>query len=224
MPRIARIVIPGIPHHITQRGNNGQDVFFADEDRAAYVGTLQTQSARFGFAVEGFCLMTNHIHIVGTPQKEDSLALAIGRTDFIYTQYINDLHDRSGHLWQNRFYSCPMDDHHFFAALRYIETNPLRAGLSRSPWRYHWSSAGAHCGVSKVPDILDLARWRKGFSEEEWKEFVIEGTDEEEKLLRRFTRTGRPLGSDAFVARIEAALGCRLRALPVGRPRKKTKK
>ncbi len=108
MPRVARIVIPGCPHHITQRGNNRQDVFFVDEDRDAYLRMLGEQAERFGVRVEAYCLMSNHVHLVATPRHADSLAKAIGRTHWLYTQYVNRLHGRSGHLWQNRFFSCAL--------------------------------------------------------------------------------------------------------------------
>ncbi len=100
MPRVARVVVPGVPHHLTQRGNNRQDVFFTDEDRRFYLETLKQHSERFGVEVCGYCLMTNHVHLVVTPAAEDSLAKAIGRTHFQYSQYINRFHGRSGHLWQ----------------------------------------------------------------------------------------------------------------------------
>lgn len=107
MPRVARIVLPGQPHHITQCGNNRQDVFFVDDDRQVYLDFLQAHCELYGFTVLGYCLMSNHIHLVGTPTREDSLAKAIGRTHFRYSQYINRMHRRSGHLWQNRFFSLP---------------------------------------------------------------------------------------------------------------------
>ena len=106
MPRVARIVIPGWPHHVVQRGNNRQDVFFVDDDCRAYLRFLCDQSARFGIHILGYCLMSNHVHIIAVPDGEDSLAKAIGRTHFLYAQYVNRVHGRSGHLWQNRFYSC----------------------------------------------------------------------------------------------------------------------
>ena len=109
MPRIARIVISDVQYHITQRGNNHQDIFFVDDDRQVYLEFLKKQADRFGLEVQGYCLMTNHIHLIATPHNEDSLAKAIGITHLLYTQYINRMHRRSGHLWQNRFYSCPLD-------------------------------------------------------------------------------------------------------------------
>ena len=132
MPRVARIVIADVAHHITQRGNNRQDVFFVDEDRQVYLDLLQVQCQRYGFTATGYCLMTNHVHLIGTPAREASLAKAIGRTHFLYIQYINRLHRRSGHLWQNRFYSCPMDAAHALQALCYVELNPVRAGMLKT--------------------------------------------------------------------------------------------
>ena len=130
----------GCVHHVTQRGNNRQDVFFVDDDRRVYLELLAQQAPRFGLSVQGYCLMTNHVHL---------LAKTLGRTHFLYTQYVNRLHGRSGHLWQNRFYSCALDEPQQWAALGYVERNPVRARLVRLAWRYEWSSAAAHCGVNR---------------------------------------------------------------------------
>ena len=134
----------GCAHHIVQRGNNRQDVFFVDDDRRVYLDLLAEQAARYGLAIEGYCLMSNHVHLVAVPQSEEALAQAVGRTHFRYTQYINRFRKRSGHLWQGRFYSCALDTRHFWTAMKYIELNPVRARLCRKPWRYAWSSAAAH--------------------------------------------------------------------------------
>ena len=131
MPRTARIVVPEVSYHITQRGNNKQDVFFVDDDQRVYLEILKEQSEKYGLQVEGWCLMTNHIHLVALPHGEDSLAKAVGRTHWLYTQYVNRLHGRSGHLWQNRFYSCMLSPMHFLSAMRYIESNPVRAKICR---------------------------------------------------------------------------------------------
>ncbi len=98
MPRVARIVIPNCPYHITQRGNNRQDVFFVDDDRMTYLGLLKEESQKYGLAVDGYCLMTNHIHLIATPEAEESLAKALGRTHFRYTQHINRFHKCSGRV------------------------------------------------------------------------------------------------------------------------------
>jgi len=107
MPRTARIVMPEIPHHMTQRGNNKQDVFFVDDDRVVFLKLLKQQSEKFRMGIDGYCLVTNHIHIIATPQKEDSLAKTVGRTNLLYAQYVNYMHGRSGHLWQNRLFFLP---------------------------------------------------------------------------------------------------------------------
>ncbi|MCK4627112.1 MAG: transposase [Phycisphaerae bacterium] len=222
MPRIARTVIPGCPHHITQRGNNRQDVFFVDDDRRVYLEILKAQSDRLGLAVHGYCLMRNHIHLVATPQTPDSLANAVGRTHWLYTQYVNRLHGRSGHLWQNRFYSCGLDDVHFWMALAYVERNPVRAGIVRRAWRYPWSSASSHCGQPDKTGLLDLRQWFEMSADMDWLE-VLNGPMETDRVsrLRLYTSRGRPLGSDKFISKLEALLGKRLRPLPVGRPKKK---
>ena len=107
MPRVARIVVPGWPHHVTQRGNNRQDVFFVDDDRRAYLTILAEQCRRYRVGMLGYCLMTNHVHLIPVPRADDedgaSMAKAIGRTHWLYAQHVNRLHRRSGHLWQNRF-------------------------------------------------------------------------------------------------------------------------
>ena len=221
MPRIARTVIPGVMHHITQRGNNRQDVFFVDDDRRTYLDILKRESARHGLKIHAYCLMTNHIHIVAMPQTQKALSSAIGRTHFAYTQYINRLHGRHGHLWQNRFYSCPMDDRSCPAVIRYVETNPVRARMVRRPWRYPWSSAAAHTGAKDTLDILDTEYLARIATPESWKQYLIEKQDQNTiDLIRARTSRGRPLGSDSFISKLEHKLGRRLRALPHGRPRK----
>jgi putative transposase len=221
MPRTARIVVPGVAHHITQRGNNRQDVFFTDDDRRFYLKTLREQAERFGLAVTGYCLMTNHVHLIVTPEDEDSLARTIGTTHLIYSQYVNRLHGRSGHLWQNRFYSCPLDGAHEVAAVRYAERNPVRARMVRLPWRYRWSSAAAHIGERDQTGLLDLAKWRQRYGPDAWKKMLGDPLDEKMVArLRSGIARGRPLGSDRFIAKLETMFNRRLRPLPRGRPRK----
>jgi putative transposase len=109
MSRIARVVADGMPHHITQRGNNHVDVFFDDNDRMFYLQTLYKYSFEFKLTIWAYCLMSNHIHLLAIPEYHFSLSQGIGRTNLIYTQYINKKYNRSGRLWQNRFFSCPVD-------------------------------------------------------------------------------------------------------------------
>lgn len=156
MPRTARTVIPKVAHHVTQRGNNRQDVFFVDDDRHTYKEILRRESDSCGLRINGYCLMTNHVHLVCEPQEEKSLAKALGLAHMKYTQYLNRMHNRSGHLWQNRFYSCPVEDDILPIVLRYVETNPVRARMVRNPWTYEWSSAAAHTGHKDEDILLDM--------------------------------------------------------------------
>ena len=219
MPRVARIVIPGVPHHITQRGNNRQDVFFVDDDRQVYLGFLGEGGLQFGLRVEGYCLMRNHVHLVATPQHEESLAKALGRAHFRYAQYVNRLHGRSGHLWQNRFFSCALDEEYYWTALRYVERNPVRARLVRKAWQYPWSSAAGHTGRGDATGLLELAAWEREMSVAAWEKMLMQAEDEETLgLLRMRTQTGRPLANDRFLSKLETVLGRRVRPLPIGRP------
>lgn len=226
MPRVARIVVPGVAHHVTQRGNNRQDVFFTDDDRRFYLKTLREQSQRFGLTVRGWCLMSNHVHLVVVPVEHDSLAGAVGRTHWLYTQYVNRLHGRGGHLWQNRFFSCPLDVEHEEAAIRYAERNPTRARLVRLPWKYRWSSAATHSGLAarsadETGLLEDPAAWRRRYPGASWSK-ILQSPEDQAMLtqLRRRTFNGRPLGTDRFIARLESLLNRRLRDPKMGRPRK----
>lgn len=222
MPRTARIVTPNVPHHVTQRGNNRQNVFFVDDDRRAYLQTLACQTAKYGVSVLGYCLMDNHVHLIVVPKRADSLAKAVGRTHWLHAQYINRLHGRSGHLWQNRFYSNAMDEEHCLLAMRYVERNPIRAGVCRIAGRYPWSSGAAHCGKKELTGLLDMKFWERLSAGLNWeRELASDLSDAELSRLRRSWHTGRPLGSDAFISKLEHALGLRLRPLPRGRPRNK---
>ena len=221
MPRVARIVLPGLPHHVTQRGNNRQDTFFVDDDRVVYLRLLREQADKYGVRIEGYCLMSNHVHLVGTPKREDSLGKAMGRTNLLYAQYINRMHGRSGHLWQNRFFSCPMDDAYFLSALRYIERNPVRARMHRLPWRYAWSSAAEHAGAPPRVALLDTIRFADLTLGLDWQAFLLHNEAEAETAnIRLATSRGRPLASDSLLSKLEKRLNRRLRPLPVGRPKK----
>ncbi|MFH1108296.1 MAG: transposase [Planctomycetota bacterium] len=219
MPRVARIVLPGVPHHVTQRGNNRQNVFFTDDDRRLYLTLLKENADRFGLAVSAYCLMPNHVHLVATPSAADSLAKAVGRTNFRYAQYLNRSRRRSGHLWQNRFFSCSLQEMHLWRAIRYVERNPVRAQLARLAWRYPWSSAGAHVGEVDASGLLNLAAWRKEWKPGRWAEALRDADDEGVAQLRSATHVGRPLGDEAFLDRLERDLARPVRARPVGRPR-----
>jgi len=226
MPRTARIVVPGAWHHVTQRGNNRQDVFFVEEDRHVYLEMLREQGQRFGFQLIGYCLMTNHVHLIGVPEEEDSLAKAIGRCHWRYTQYVNGLHGRSGHLWQNRFHSCTCDEAYGLNALAYVELNPVRARMVRRAWEYPWSSAARNVEPTSGAGSDTYNLLHQEISPEQWRA-TLEAVGKSSDIcdtIRRNTYTGRPLGSDSFLSKVEHYLGRRVRALPVGRPQVTKKK
>lgn len=218
-------MLPGLPHHIVQRGNNRQDIFFVEGDRQAYLDLLHAQSERHGFTLLAYCLMTNHVHLIGVPRSTAGLAKAIGRTHWLYTQHVNRLQSRSGHLWQNRFFSCPLDEHHLWQACVYVERNPVRARIVRLAWRYRWSSAAAHAGEGSGAGPLDLTAWRGLEPPRGWRGELQRPEDEGVvERLRKNTYRGRPLATDSFLSKLEQRLGRRLRPRPVGRPKKKATK
>jgi putative transposase len=209
---------------VTQRGNNREDVFFADEDRDTYLEFLEHQSKRHGAQLLGYCLMTNHVHLVVLPLSPESLAKGLGRTHFLHTQHINRTRGRSGHLWQNRFYSCAVDADHVLAVMRYVERNPVRAGLVSQAWDYPWSSAAAHVGASVARGSLDMPWWARATDAQTWRSLL--SADQREADTRRVrdnTRSGRPLVGTDLLRRLEMALGRRLTPRPVGRPKKQKK-
>ncbi len=145
MPRIARIIAPGYPHHITQRGNNRATVFFDDEDRRTYLKLLSAYAHKHSLQIWAYCLMDNHIHLLAVPETETALARGIGLTNQVYTQYLNRKLTQSGRVWQNRFFSCVVgSEQYLWAVARYIERNPLKVGLAERVDDYQWSSAKAH--------------------------------------------------------------------------------
>ncbi|PWU01004.1 MAG: transposase [Terriglobia bacterium] len=222
MARLARVIAPGVPHHITQRGNARRVVFETDADRLVYLELLDANRRLYGVAILGFCLMSNHVHLVAIPERMGSLALALRHTHGRYAAYLNARQNASGHVWQGRYYSCPLDTNHLWAALRYTELNPVRAGLAVSPERYPWSSAATHTGYPGVelPLVLDAGLWYEEWNAHSWREFLgsTEG-DGEVEVLRTNTHTGRPLGTKEFVESVERSLGRRLAPQKGGRPR-----
>lgn len=124
MSRRTRVVIPDCPHHVTQRGNNRRDVFFTDTDREMYLTLLKRYASEFAVDILGYCLMTNHIHVVASPHTADALSQTFGRTHNDYSRWLNIRRQESGHVWQNRYYSCPIEFRYLWAVLAYVERNP----------------------------------------------------------------------------------------------------
>jgi len=220
MPRIARVAIPEHVYHVTQRGNYRQRVFQDDTDRQQYLRWLIEYKRKHKLLVWAWCLMENHIHLICLPRTDRALADALRDTHMRYANYFNRRRGGvSGHLWQGRYYSCACDAMHAWEAMRYVERNPVRAGLVRRAEEYAWSSARAH--VHAVFDgVLDEGLpSRTGPSATEWSAWLRTPLDEETvRALRQSTRTGRPCGSARFVSALEGASGRRLHALPRGRP------
>jgi putative transposase len=203
-------VIPGVAHHVTQRGNRRQPIFFADEDYQKYRYLLTRACFEHRLDILVYCLMPNHVHLIAVPEAEDSLRLAIGETHRSYTAWINLKNGWTGHLWQGRFNSCPMDEHHLLAAVRYVGLNPVRAQLCARPEDYRYSSVRSHIlgtedkliNPSPLNSLID-----------DWKEFLgVDLNQETADMLRRHGRTGRPLGDDRFIEKLERATGRRLKA------------
>jgi len=209
MPHIARIVAEGLPHHITQRGNRRQKVFFSEGDYQAYLDLLRLHSKLFSLDIESYCLMPNHVHLILVPHKKDDLAIAVGRTHQKYTSIINKRENWRGYLWQGRFSSFILDEKYLLAATRYILLNPVRAGIVKNPWDYKWSSVRHHLGLEKSPIITGSLLENMI---DDWKAFLSADVEaHDEKLIKLHERTGRPLGADSFVEKLEKTLSIKLK-------------
>lgn len=221
MPRISRVVGVGFPHHVTQRGNYGGSVFDAALDKEVYLELMSEYAAKNSLSVLAYCLMPNHVHFIVVPGNEDSLARTFKMTHMRYAQYLNWKREVKGHLWQGRFYSCILDGAHLPAAARYVERNPVRAGLAGSADSWKWSSAAYHTGARKMNRGFDLdALWSfVPDLEKDWGSFLLQPNKKEVDVsIRASTRTGRPMCKGAFMRLLEKRLGRRLRAMNVGRP------
>jgi putative transposase len=170
MVRIARVVASGFPHHITQGGNRRQETFFNDADYQAYIDLMSEWCCLLNVEVWAYCLMPNHIHLIAVPESEDGLRLAIGEAHRRYTSRINFREGWRGHLWQGRFASYVMDEDYLLACVRYIEMNPVRAGLAVKPEQWPWSSASAH--ISGYDDTLVKAIPLLEITGGTWKDFL----------------------------------------------------
>ncbi len=221
MPRIARLVIPEYPHHITQRGNYRQDIFRDDADRRQYLFLMADYSRKYHLDILAYCLMNNHVHFIVIPNSEESLGDTLRIVHTRYAQYFNKKMRSTGHLWQGRYYSCVLDERHLLAAAKYIERNPVRVKAVKTPTDYIWSSAKNHSAISNN-DIIDASKLFKyvEIEQSQWKEFINKGDEPGEvAAIRKYTTTGRPLGSAVFIQKLEKRFGTRLHALPVGRPK-----
>ncbi len=221
MARLARVVVSGIPHHITQRGNRRQETFFSEADYHEYLSLMAEWCNRFKVDILAYCLMPNHVHLIATPETGNTLSNAIGEAQRRYTRYINFQKGWKGHLWQGRFASYPMDENYLLTASRYVELNPVRASLVKTPGDYKWSSCRAHLEgrddvLVKVDPLLKIVP--------DWKGLLRENVlPEDHTVIRQHERTGRPLGDENLITSLEKMTSRCLKKKKPG-PKKKTSK
>ena len=218
MARLSRLVIPGYPHHVTQRGVRSIDIFSSDEDRYAYLNFMAEESERFGLSFLAWCLMNNHVHLIVVPEKESSLARAIGEAHRRYSRMKNFNEGVRGYLFQGRFGSCVLDEPHLLAAARYVELNPVKAGLAEYAWDYPWSSCRFHSRQTETDLLVHEATLPEMV--DDWKSFLHQEDLEAQDRVLKGTRTGRPVGSTDFVSKLEAMSSRILHPGMPGRPRK----
>jgi putative transposase len=187
MPRFARVVIPECPHHVTQRGNERRDIFFSPTDREVYLGLLKHYAQLYHVDVLGFCLMTNHVHLVLVPHQPELLAKLLRYVQMRYSQYRHALERGSGHLWQSRYYSCPVQPERLGSVMRYLEMNPVRAGLIADAAHYPWSSAAIHLGADDPWGLLAMTDWRQCWTAQEWR-----------LVLKSLPRSAKPPTADGL--------------------------
>jgi REP-associated tyrosine transposase len=226
MARIARVIAPGHPHYVTQRGNRGQRTFFRDDDYRAYLALQAEWTEKAGVRVLAYCLMQNHVHLIVVPETAEALGRGIGEAHRRYTRRVNARKGWRGHLWQGRFASFVMEEQHLVAAARYIERNPVKLGLAKRAEDWPWSSAAAHVGGRG--DALAEGDWLTERMAEwtcTWRQYLRQREDEAWiGALQRHERTGRPLGDKRFVQKLGRRLGRDLLPGKPGRPRKGKKR
>ena len=224
MTRRPRIVIPGMLHHVTQRGNHQQRIFFADHDRIVYLNLLAKYFPKYEIRLIGFCLLTNHVHLAVIPEKESLFSEGIGQLHHDFSLWQNIQCQTSGHLWQNRFFSSPVEDDRVWQALSYVELNPVRARIVEHAWDWEWSSARAHVTGHDPSGLLDMQYWQKKFNPEEWKRYLEQEAANAAVAaqIRYATMKGYFWGSEEAARRLEQELGKQL--VPRKRGRKPSPK
>jgi putative transposase len=203
--RIARVVVPCVPHHIIQRGNRRQNVFFCEDDKWYYLKLLKKHGLESGIEYWAYCLMDNHVHLIAVPKYTNSFAVGFGEVNRKYTVRINLREDWRGYLWQGRFLSYPLDGCYLLAAIRYVELNPIRAGVVGKIEDYPWSSARAH--ILGIPDDL-IEKDPLKYEIKDWRSFLsIMPAESEMHQIKKHMQTGRPLGDDSFLSKLENITG-----------------
>lgn len=210
MARMARVMFEGVPFHVTHRGNHKLPTFEHDGDRRTYLALLDEYARRFRMSIWGYCLMRNHVHLVVVGAERWSISRAVGNTHREYSRRRNRRSGVTGHAWANRFFSTALDDTHLWAAIRYVELNPVRAGIVDDATRYRWSSAWAHAD-GRHDSLLARGRPFPG-PIGDWRAWLATGLEDAVlSRIRRNTASGHPTGNGAFVAAIERRTGRRFR-------------
>ncbi|MFH1217963.1 MAG: transposase [Pseudomonadota bacterium] len=228
MPRQSRIVLPNCPHHIIQRGHNRQVIFAAEEDYLYYLENLREWKTRLQCKVYAFCLMTNHVHLVIDPgDNTENLGMLMKRIAGRQTRYINKMEKRTGSLWEGRYKSSPINaNEYLLACCRYVELNPVRAGMVQEPTQYRWSSCPAKTGIQELPWLdLDPFYMNLGNTTVEragkYKKWLCDTVPEEElKLIREATQRGQLTANKKFEKEVSKKLGRRIELRGPGRPKK----
>jgi REP-associated tyrosine transposase len=222
MVRLPRLMLPGIAYHVAQRGNRRERTFFEDSDYALYRNLLAEAAQRAGAAIWCYCLMPNHVHLIVVPADEDGLRRTFAETHRRYTGFINTRAYWTGHLWQGRFGAVAMDEDHLANAVRYVALNPVRARLVQRAEDWRWSSVAAHLG-GKDDELVRVVPVLERYGD--FAGFLAERPDDEAawRQLRMSETSGRPLGSEAWIAAIETRTGRTLKPRKRGsKPREKT--
>ena len=221
MLRRPRLIVPNTAHHVYQRSVNEQAIFLADKDYRTYLEILSEQARLYKTDILAWCLMRDNINIVATPGKKDSLAKTIGRTHFAYSQYINKRRRRKTSIWHNRFQSCALDKKFLQIAVNYVENQPVYDRLVCKAEKYPWSSAQSHITGEDEFGLVSLDHWPSRRTQKTWSGFLSQKLDRATcQKICTYTQTGRPLGSQSFIAGLEKKYRRRLHPLAVGRPRK----
>ncbi len=211
MPRMARVMFEDWPFHITHRANERRTILGSDKERRDYLLLLKRYSQRFEMAIWAYCLMENHVHLISVGRKRNAIPRAVGNTHRNFSRNRNGERDVTGHLWANRFFSTALDETHLWTAVRYVELNPVRAGLVRRATDYPWSSARFHAGLESSNPLLDSGSPFPG-PIGDWSTWLNNGLEDAiENQIRENTYSGRPTGSDLFLSEIEQRLGRSIR-------------
>ena len=219
MARHSRIVISNNLHHVTQIGNYQQRVFESDEHFRKYCAWMNEYAEHYGLKIVAYCLMSNHVHFIVIPPRQESLSKVFNTVHMRYAHYINRLRGMKGHLWQGRFYSCILDEAHVYRAIRYVETNPVRAKIVTEAKEYEWSSAREHLGLI-TQGVIKISTENAMINKYKWEHYLREEDFEMKRDIEEKTSRGLVVGNEAFVKMLEVKLGRSLKCLGQGRPRK----